>query len=155
MNIQISKNPNAPYLDNPRGPHFTLTDHKHLREANGEDAFNLPLKEIVDYLRAVPGDKHAIEAMALISNNNGMALMHHLLPTDAGLSALFSANEPLVHKSPDGDFLAMNMERLALVLARNPIPEVRKHIIDFLMAEGIKPNMERINAEYCQNCGGK
>ncbi len=152
--IELSKDPTSPFLTNPNGPHFTLTNLGHLFEdENGEDAFELPLQKMVEYLLENPFDKDRIEAIALISNNNGMALMHHLLGSgETSVDRLFSSNGPLIHKGNKIDF---NLERLAIVLARNPYPEVKKHIINFITQIGLKPNLERIQQEFCVNCGKK
>lgn len=148
--LELSKNPSAPYLAHPRGPHFTLLKDEHLTEdKDGEEAVELPLQKVVDYLDKHL-DKDAIEAMALVTNNNGMALLHHKLHSgERHVQELFSANGPLVH--PNGS-IDLSLERLALVLVRNPFPTVRQHIHDFLKEMGLQPNMERLAAEFCVNC---
>jgi hypothetical protein len=153
--IEVSKNPSSAFTGHPRGPHFILTTHELLREnAAGEEVYELPLQKIVDYLDQHPGDKDCIEAMNLITCNNGMALLHHKLPNEKNVALLFAPNGPLVHMSEKGDFLDMNLERLAVVLVRNPYPDVKKHIADFISSVGLTPNLERLEAEFCATCGG-
>jgi hypothetical protein len=155
MMIEISKNPNLPFLDHPRGPHFFLQDTKLLHEnASGEEVYELPLADIVEYLKPDPENMLKIEAMGLLSGNNGMGITWHQNKENRDVASAFAPNGPLIHTDALGNkFIDMNLERIALVLARNPFKEVKEYLITFLTQVGIKPNMERINADYCTTCG--
>lgn len=151
--IELSKNPHTPYLAHPRGPHFTLLKDTFLTEdADGNDSVVLPLQLFLDYLNEAPLDKDRHEAVALLTNNNGVALVYHANPgPHHTVQSAFSANAPTAH--PDGS-LKLELCHVAKVLAQNPFPYVKAAVTDLLGRMGIQPNMERISREFCKSCGG-
>lgn len=149
--IELSKNPHAPYLAHPRGPHFTLVSDEHLTEdKDGNDSVRLPLDKLLAYLNEAPADKNRHEAVALISNNNGMALQYHANPgPHHTVQSAWQAVNPEVH--PDGS-LKLDLIHIARILAQNPYEEVKANIIDILKRMGLEANMERLSREFCKNC---
>ena len=152
--IELSKNLNTPYLAHPRGPHFTLLADTFLTEdAGGNDSIVMPLDVFLDYLEEAPEDKDRHEAVALLTSNNGMALVYHTNPgAHHTVQSAFSANFPTVH--PDGT-LKLELLHVAVVLAQNPNQEVKQEIMELLRRMKIEPNLARIKAEYCKDCGKK
>lgn len=136
------------------GPHFVETHDRHAEEVDGEIAYRLPLQEFIDYLDSHPDDPMAIEAVALVTNNHGLVFLHHNYTLgERNLSMLFlkkpEASEHLVPVHP------------ARILGRQfdfpgksgSWPEIEAHLIALLDIIGIKPNLHRIRAEFCPNCG--
>lgn len=149
--IELSKNPNTPYLAHPRGPHFTLLSDEHLTEdADGNDSIRMPLDKFLAYLNEAPDDKVRHEAVALLTNNNGMALVYHANPgPHHTVQTAWQAIAPVQH--PDGS-LKLDLRHAARILAQNPFDAVKSAIQDILARMGIQPNLARINREFCKNC---
>lgn len=152
--IELSKNPNTPYLAHPRGPHFTLRKDEFLTEdKDGNDSIQLPLHVFLAYLNEAPVDPVRHEAVALLTNNNGMALQYHANPgPHHTVQSAWAAINPEQH--PDGS-LRMELRHVAIVLAQNPFPEVKAAIRELLERLGVVPNLERIQAEFCKNCNAR
>lgn len=149
--IEISKNPNTPYLAHPRGPHFTLLSNEYLTEdKDGNDSIKMPLDLFLAYLNEEPSDKIRHEAVALVTNNNGMTLVYHARPgPQHTVQSAWQAAAPVVH--PDGS-LKMELAHVARILAQNPFPEVKAQITELLQRMNIVANLERLSREFCKNC---
>lgn len=148
--IELSKNPNAPYLAHPRGPHFTLLRDEFLTEdADGNDSIQLALKLFLDYLNEAPDDKIRHEAVALLTNNNGMALQYHAVPGPHTVQSAWSSVGPTLH--PDGS-IRLDLHHVAVILAQNSFEDVKAAIKDILNRLGVEPNLGRIQAEFCKGC---
>ena len=152
--IELSKNQNTPYLAHPRGPHFTLLRDEFLTEdSDGNDSIVMPLQLFLDYLNEAPTDRTRHEAVALLTNNNGMALIYHAAPGQHHtVQTAWQSSQPIVH--PDGS-LKLDLVHVARILAQNPFDEVKRCVQELLTRMGITANTDRINREFCRNCGKK
>jgi len=166
MKLDISKDPSAVH-PHPRGPHFWQTHDQHLRETrDGEEAYELPLQRIVDYLAAEPDDEALKEAMGLVFGNCGLIINWGAL--DAGeraIGKLFSQprDEQGINRGeafdgkgkPFVQLLLYHVAVLVEVYAGKTDAfgmAVWAHLLRFLKESGLEPNVDRIKAEFCADC---
>ncbi len=149
----------------PKGPHFILTDDAHVREtADGESHISIDLPAMLKWLEETDPEKSMyIEAFALLSNNAGLIFLHgRWLQGERELAMLFQVQAaPLT--AGDGqkfhDLCPLHPARI-LGLKRDfpakpgSYQEIESHLIELLALHGLRPNMDRINTEFCTNCRG-
>lgn len=148
----------------PKGPHFVLTDDSHVHEtADGENHIALDLPAMLKWLEPDP-DPLRIEALALLSNNAGLPFLHsRFVAGERELAMLFQVHvQPLT--AGDGtqfhDLCPIHPARIMghkrdFPAKQGSYPAIERHLTELLALHGLRPNLDRINADFCGNCGAK
>lgn len=138
----------------PHGPHFIKVHDRHLIESDGEEAYELPLSEFVTWLESHLDDPLAIEAVALITNNHGIQFKHWLFREGERATATLFVAEPesqsILNPIHPARILGDKRSHPAYP---DSAPLIGAYISELLTIIGIRPNMSRINAEFCSTCG--
>lgn len=148
----------------PKGPHFVLTDDAHVHEtADGENHIAIDLPAMLKWLES-DLDPLRIEAFALVSNNAGLTFLHsRFVAGERELAMLFQVNAKPV-TAGDGtlfhDLCPLHPARIMGHKRDFPgkpgsYPAIERHLTELLALHGLRPNLDRINADFCVNCGAK
>lgn len=159
MKIEISKTQGALLATQ---PHFWQVHDQHLREHEGEDAYELPLQEIVNYIQSQPANAILREAVQRIVGSHG--LHTNFTAIEAGETRLdkcflIATDEAgNTHWCVHGDWVEVQPQVLAQLLGStqghsNPvhaeeIKQIRQHQTELSKLVGLEPNSDRIQAEF-------
>lgn len=159
MKIEISKSKNALLKTS---PHFWQEHDRHLREFEGEPAYELPLAEIVSYVQANKGDPIMREAVQRIVGSHGLHTNFAVI--EAGETRLDKCfliatdEQGKTHWCVRGDWVECNPQVLAQLLGStqghsNPvhaeeIKQIRQHQTELSKLVGLEPNSDRIQVEF-------
>lgn len=139
----------------PHGPHFIQVHDRHQIELEGESAYELPVQEFLDWLGQHPDDPLAIEAVALLTNNHGLTFKHWLWTAGERDMVLLFAKDPTyqAHLEPLHPARILG-DNLPHPNYPESAPLIRAYVSELLTIIGIRPNLARIDAEFCKTCRG-
>lgn len=158
MKIDIAQSANA--LGQ---PHFWHLHDKHLREHDGEPAYELPLAEIIAYHAAHKDDALVREALMRITGTHGLHTdLAAIYGGETAIGKCFMIPKGSQNPALKGDWVELDPLLLAAMLATgagHPRPDhqgswkaIQGHVVAIAKMAGLEPNLARIERECCPDC---